>query len=118
MPALLDGLELHEDGTGSFSRDLVGEVFFSDCSPEDQALVSSQLRRQGFALAVEPCPLEAMPPIPAHCVVADDDRALPPEWCRWIAREILGVEPLALSGGHSPFLARPAALADLLTTLP
>jgi hypothetical protein len=31
-----------------------------------------------------------------------------------VARQRLGIEARGLQGGHSPFLARPAALADLL----
>jgi hypothetical protein len=34
-----------------------------------------------------------------------------------MSREILGVEPIALEGGHSPFLSRPAELANVLVRL-
>jgi hypothetical protein len=34
-----------------------------------------------------------------------------------LARAVLGVEPLFLDAGHSPFLSHPAELADLLEAL-
>jgi hypothetical protein len=34
-----------------------------------------------------------------------------------MSRDLLGVEPLELEGGHSPFLSRPAELADILVRL-
>jgi hypothetical protein len=36
------------------------------------------------------------------------------EHCRYAVSARLGVEPIELPGGHSPFLARPAHLADVL----
>ena len=37
-----------------------------------------------------------------------------PAWSRRTAAERLGVTPIELPGGHTPSLARPAALADAL----
>jgi hypothetical protein len=37
-----------------------------------------------------------------------------PEWSRRIAHERLDAELVELPGGHSPFLSRPAALAEVL----
>jgi hypothetical protein len=34
-----------------------------------------------------------------------------------MSRDLLGVEPVELDGGHSPFLSRPAELADVLVSL-
>jgi hypothetical protein len=34
-----------------------------------------------------------------------------------MSRDLLGVEPVELDGGHSPFLSRPAELADVLASL-
>ena len=50
-------------------------------------------------------------------IVCRDDRAVSPDWSRAAARELLGVEPVELPGSHSPFLSRPAELADLLVSL-
>jgi pimeloyl-ACP methyl ester carboxylesterase len=47
-------------------------------------------------------------------VVCREDRAIAVDWARRAARERLGVEPIELPGGHSPFLSRPGELAALL----
>ena len=47
-------------------------------------------------------------------IVASEDRAIDPAWSRVAARERLGVDAVEVPGGHSPFLARPAELADVL----
>lgn len=109
-------LLFHDDGTATFPPDRAAEVFYGDCTPADQAWAIPRLRRQGFALTGERCPIDAMPDVPADYIVASDDRALAPDWCRWMARELLGVEPHELPGGHSPFLAQPGRLADLLVS--
>jgi pimeloyl-ACP methyl ester carboxylesterase len=46
-----------------------------------------------------------------------DDRVVDPDWQVRAAQERLDVHTIDLPGGHSPFLSRPAALADVLTTL-
>ena len=50
-------------------------------------------------------------------IACRDDRAINPEWVRSVGRDRLGVEPLEIAGGHSPFLTRPADLARLLDTV-
>jgi pimeloyl-ACP methyl ester carboxylesterase len=50
-------------------------------------------------------------------VYGEDDLDASPAWLQRVARERLGTEAHGLPGGHSPFLARPAALADLLEKL-
>jgi hypothetical protein len=36
---------------------------------------------------------------------------------RWVARTVLGVEPIELAGGHFPMVERPRELADVLERL-
>ena len=43
-----------------------------------------------------------------------DDRILQPEPHAKLARDRFGMEPVMLPGGHSPFLSRPADLAEVL----
>ncbi len=43
-----------------------------------------------------------------------DDRILQPEAHAKLARDRFGVDPVMLPGGHSPFLSRPADLAQVL----
>jgi hypothetical protein len=50
-------------------------------------------------------------------IVCTEDRAISPDWSRSAARDALGVEPYELPGSHSPFLSRPAHLADVLSDI-
>jgi pimeloyl-ACP methyl ester carboxylesterase len=92
--------------------------FFGNCSPEDADWAMARIRDQALKPFTEPTPLRAWPDVPSSYVLCTDDRACNPAWSRRAARGRLGVEPIELVGAdHSPFLSRPAALADLLVGL-
>jgi hypothetical protein len=59
-------------------------------------------------------PLAAWPSVESDYIVCRDDHALNPAWGRTAARERLGIEAAEIDGSHSPFLTRPAELADSL----
>ena len=40
-----------------------------------------------------------------------------PAWERFVAREVLGIDPIKIPGGHFPMLEGPDALADLFDRL-
>jgi pimeloyl-ACP methyl ester carboxylesterase len=90
------------------------ELFFPDAPPDVAAWAASRLRPQCYRVMNEPSPLAAWPETARSFIVCREDRALSPEWARAAARERLGVEPLEIDGSHSPFLTRPAELADML----
>lgn len=104
----------HEDGTQSRPPEEARRIYYHDCSEEQIAWAIPRLRRQSQAPALEPSPLRAWPDVPSSYIVCKRDRSLDPDWERGIAHERLGVTPLEIDTGHSPFLARPAELADLL----
>ncbi|MBV9410399.1 MAG: alpha/beta hydrolase [Acidimicrobiia bacterium] len=110
-------MEMNDDGTASFPEALAGDVFYGDCTPPDRDWAIARLGRQSFTVAATPCPLAALPSVPSDYIVLAEDATLSPAWCRKAAREQLGVEPHELPGDHSPFLSRPAELADLLVAL-
>jgi len=93
------------------------DAFYPDGAPEDAAAAAARMRPQGRPPSIEPFPLEALPDVPCASVLARQDRCVTPDWSRRAARERLGVEAVELPGGHSPFLTRPAELADLLARL-
>ena len=62
-------------------------------------------------------PLPGHPDVPTVLVYATDDEFFEPAWERFMARELLGVEPIEISGGHFPMVEDPAGLADLLDRL-
>jgi pimeloyl-ACP methyl ester carboxylesterase len=87
--------------------------FFPDCDPAEAEWAASQLRPQGHAPAK---PLVApWPDVPSSVIVCTDDRGR--DYQRLVVAPRLGVEAIELPGGHSPFLSRPAALADVLDEL-
>jgi pimeloyl-ACP methyl ester carboxylesterase len=50
-------------------------------------------------------------------IYATDDEFFEPVWERFAAREVLGVEPIEIPGGHFPMLEDPDSLAELLDRL-
>lgn len=104
----------HEDGSSSWRPGPAIEVMYPDAPPELAAWAAARLRRQCWTITAEVTPLVAWPRVPATVIVCAGDRVVDPERARVHARERLGVQAVELPGDHSPFLSRPAALADLL----
>jgi hypothetical protein len=50
-------------------------------------------------------------------VLGRRDRIVDPRWARREVPRRLGIEPIELDTGHSPFLAQPKALADVLLSV-
>jgi pimeloyl-ACP methyl ester carboxylesterase len=90
------------------------ELFFPDAPPDVAAWAASRLRPQCYRVMSEPSPLLAPPAAERSFIVCREDRALNPGWARAAARERLGIEAVEIDGSHSPFLTRPAELADML----
>lgn len=109
-------LEAHADGSASWPADAAVEAFYDDCSPDLAAWAAGELRRQSWAIAKEPNPLGAYPEVAARAIVCTEDRVLNAESCARHAIERVGATVTRLGGGHSPMLAQPAALVDVLLT--
>jgi pimeloyl-ACP methyl ester carboxylesterase len=92
-------------------------TYFHDCPDEVARSAAGRLRRQSTKATTEPSPVQTWPPtVRCRYVLGGNDRILNPEWSRREAPRRLGVEPIELDTGHSPFLARPAELADALAS--
>jgi pimeloyl-ACP methyl ester carboxylesterase len=78
--------------------------------------MAARLRPQADVFSA-PYPLPEPPALPSAMVVARDDELFRPEWSRWMARTVLGVEPIEVDGGHFQQLEWPRQLAELLDTL-
>ena len=61
-----------------------------------------------------PYPLEAPPRLRSVYIYTTEDEFFTPESRRWAARNVFGIEPIEMEGGHFPMLERPAELADVL----
>ena len=62
-------------------------------------------------------PLDGHPDVPTVLIYAADDEFFNPDWERFMAREVLALEPIEIPGGHFPMAEDPAALADLLASV-
>ena len=82
-----------------------------------RGLGSLRLRAQAASPRLEPWPVDALPDVERSWILCRDERVISPAWSRTMSRELLGVEPIELDGGHSPFLSRPRELADVLVRL-
>ncbi len=105
-------------GAGPFGLtwESVREGFYHDC-PESLAREAFRtLRHQSFTVFTERCPLTIWPEVPSTYVLMKDDRALEVGWVRRNAVD-RGAEVIDMDGGHSPFLARPTELSDVLSDI-
>ena len=93
------------------------ELFFQDAPADVARWATDRLRPQAYGVLAEVTPLTVWPDVESRYIVCRDDRATNPDWGRAAARERLGVEPIEIDGGHSPFLTRPAELAQMLDSL-
>jgi len=95
--------------------DQTAEVFYADCDPAVQQWATRQLRPQSNAAFEEAVPAPAWKSIPSTYVVCADDRAIAPS----AQREVFSTrtsQVVELDSSHSPFLSKPAELADIILT--
>jgi pimeloyl-ACP methyl ester carboxylesterase len=79
--------------------------------------LAGRVRPQATQVWQSEYPLDAPPAVPSAFVIAADDEVFDPHWSHWAAREVLGLQPMLLQGGHFPMAERPAELAQLLCDL-
>jgi pimeloyl-ACP methyl ester carboxylesterase len=58
--------------------------------------------------------LTTHPNVPTTFIYAEHDEFFEPDWSRWVARAVLGVEPLEIGTGHFPMVENPDLVARLL----
>lgn len=103
------------EGRSVWARDTAIDVMYPRLAPAAARALADRLRPG--ASAVGAYPLDRHPDVPTALVYATDDEFFTPEWERFVARELLGVEPIAIAGGHFPMAEDPEGLADLLRGL-
>jgi pimeloyl-ACP methyl ester carboxylesterase len=115
LPGYQAGLEVVDEQGTTRWRDaaLARETFFGDCPVDAAEQAFAALRPQAITPYAEPCRLTARPRVPTTYVLCADDRIVNPAWSRRAAPAVADVV-IELPGGHSPFLSRPQALADIL----
>lgn len=105
-----------EHGRSVWPVDVAVELFYHDCVPSTAEWAAAQLRPQSPAPIAETTPLTTYPDVPMHYVGCRADRAVSAAWAAETARARLGREPIWIDGSHSPFLADPDGLAEVLLT--
>lgn len=111
----MSAFRLADNGLPEVDPARAPEIFFPDVDPDTAAAFAARLRpgNTGGADLVERA---AWHERPSHYVVCADDPILLADSQRAIAARI-GATVHELPGDHSPFLARPAALADVLASI-
>jgi pimeloyl-ACP methyl ester carboxylesterase len=100
------------DGTTAWDPETAIEVMYPRLSPEAARSLADRLKP--MAPPAGEYPLSAHPDVPTALIYAADDELFEPAWERFMARDLLGVEPIEIAGGHFPMAEDPAGLADLL----
>jgi pimeloyl-ACP methyl ester carboxylesterase len=102
------------DGVYEIGANTATQMFYHDASVEMAEWAVQRLRRQSYRFMNEVTPLQTWPKCQSEYIVCVDDQGINPQWCRRAATQRLNVTPHEIEGGHSPFLTRPAELADIL----
>jgi pimeloyl-ACP methyl ester carboxylesterase len=108
VPFPIDG----PDGVSAWNPDAAVDALYRRLPPATARAMAQRLRPLA-SIDLE-YPLARHPDIPTVLVYAADDEILAPEWVRFMAAELLHVEPIEIPGGHFPMLENPDALAELL----
>jgi pimeloyl-ACP methyl ester carboxylesterase len=104
----------HPDGSSSWPETGAIEVFYPDCDPKLAREAAGRLRTQQWRVTQEVTPLREWPSVTSAYVLCRQDRIVSSDYSRRVSRDLLGVEPVEMSCGHSPFLAQPRQLAEML----
>ena len=111
----LTTMRVDDDGLPFIDPEFAAQVFYPDIDPTEAARWATKLRsgNTGGAVIVEKA---AWRSTPSTYVVCTDDPILLVDGQRAVA-ERMGADVVEMPGDHSPMVARPAELADILVAL-
>jgi pimeloyl-ACP methyl ester carboxylesterase len=115
---LMSALVAANDGAMSVDPSVAPAAFYHDVDDDLSATAVSHLRSMSFGVlqeSDESPPPAAWKQLPSTYVVCNDDRTIAPESQRRMAEQADHV--IALDGSHSPMLAQPDVVADILTEI-
>jgi pimeloyl-ACP methyl ester carboxylesterase len=117
-PAQLTGLSFDAEQETAAREDIeiTRHLFFADCHDEIVASAINRLRPQAGYPSMVKTSLVDHPSVRCSYIACTEDQMVSLEWSRRVADQ-LGAEFIEIPGGHSPFLSRPEALADVLLSL-
>ena len=115
-PAVLSALRPADGGLLAVDPARTAELFYPDATPADAAAAAARLRPGATGLPHERIERAAWLSRPTCYVVCADDPIVLPRSQRELAART-GAKTVEIAGDHSPFLARPEELAELLLSL-
>lgn len=98
-------------------EDIARLHMFGDCDDDTAAAAYARLCPQATHPYRLPCSLPQLPRVDSTYVLCTEDRLVNPEWSRREAPQRLQADVIETPGSHSPFLSRPAHLAEVLDGL-
>jgi pimeloyl-ACP methyl ester carboxylesterase len=101
-----------DDGTSVWDAEVAIQVLYRRLPHDTAGAMAKRLRPLAPINAEYPLP--SHPDIPTVLVYAARDEIFEPAWERFMAIELLGIEPIEVPSGHFPMLEDPDALAYLL----
>jgi pimeloyl-ACP methyl ester carboxylesterase len=104
-----------DDGTSVWDAETAVEAMYPRLAPDTARALAQALRP--MAMPPDDYPLASHPDVPTALIYASEDEFFEPDWERYMARDVLGVEPIELHSGHFPMVEDPEALADVLNRL-
>ncbi|MGH2925258.1 MAG: alpha/beta fold hydrolase [Solirubrobacterales bacterium] len=103
------------DGANVWERPAAIEALYPRLPRDAAEALADRLRPA--APPPDDYPLPGHPDVATALIYASEDEIFEPEWERFMARELLDVEPIEIPGGHFPMVEDPDGLADLLDLL-
>jgi pimeloyl-ACP methyl ester carboxylesterase len=107
--------ESRADGTSVWDEGDAIEALYGRVPSPRASMLAGRMRP--MAMPRGDYPLQRHPDNPTVLIYAAEDELFEPDWERFMARELVGVEPIEIPGGHFPMVENPDALAELLDRL-
>jgi pimeloyl-ACP methyl ester carboxylesterase len=104
--------ETRPDGLSVWDEEVAMQALYGRVPSPRREMLGGRLRP--MAMPEEEYPLHAPPDNPAVLIYAAEDELFEPAWERFMASEVLGIEPIEIPTGHFPMAEDPEALAELL----
>jgi pimeloyl-ACP methyl ester carboxylesterase len=103
------------DGLSVWDPELAVTAMYGRLPPATARALALRLRP--LAPPADDFPLPGHPDVPTALIYTAEDEIFAPEFERFMARELLRIDPFELPGGHFPMVEQPEALAGLLSSL-
>lgn len=116
--AVLANLDIDEEtGHATVASHAIGDALYHDCSPPDLHLARALLRPEPLGTIGTPVSTSdaRFGTIPRTFIRCEQDRAITPDAQTTMCEQLACDTVLSINTSHSPFLADPETLAQLLT---